>query len=39
MLRPFTDWAPVFDIHEVMLNLAEALARTNAGVNVKALAY
>jgi starch-binding outer membrane protein, SusD/RagB family len=35
---PFTDWAPVIRYSEVMLNLAEALARTNAGVNVKALA-
>jgi starch-binding outer membrane protein, SusD/RagB family len=35
---PFTDWAPVMRYSEVLLNLAEALARTNAGVNVKALA-
>jgi hypothetical protein len=35
---PFTDWAPVIRYSEVLLNLAEALARTNAGVNVKALA-
>jgi hypothetical protein len=35
---PFTDWPPVIRYSEVLLNLAEALARTNAGVNVKALA-
>jgi len=35
---PFTDWAPIIRYSEVLLNLAEALARTNAGVNVKALA-
>jgi hypothetical protein len=35
---PFTDWAPVIRYSEVLLNLAEALARTNAGVNVRALA-
>ena len=35
---PYTDWAPVIRYSEVLLNLAEALARTNAGVNVKALA-
>lgn len=35
---PFTDWAPVIRYSEVMLNLAEALARTNAGVDAKALA-
>jgi len=35
---PFTDYAPVMRYAEVMLNLAEALARTNAGVNAKALA-
>lgn len=35
---PYTDWAPVIRYPEVLLNLAEALARTNAGVNVKALA-
>lgn len=35
---PYTDWAPVIRYSEVMLNLAEALARTNAGVNVRALA-
>ncbi|MEO5946924.1 MAG: RagB/SusD family nutrient uptake outer membrane protein [Chitinophagaceae bacterium] len=34
---PFTDFAPVMRYPEVMLSLAEALARTNAGVNVKAL--
>jgi hypothetical protein len=35
---PFTDYAPVIRYAEVMLALAEALARTNAGVNAKALA-
>jgi hypothetical protein len=35
---PFTDYVPVIRYSEVMLILAEALARTNAGVNVKALA-
>jgi hypothetical protein len=35
---PYTDYAPVIRYSEVLLNLAEALARTNAGVNVKALA-
>lgn len=35
---PFTDFAPVIRYPEVMLSLAEALARTNVGVNVKALA-
>jgi hypothetical protein len=35
---PYTDWAPVIRYSEVLLNLAEVLARTNAGVNVKALA-
>lgn len=35
---PFTDYSPIIRYSEVMLNLAEALARTNAGVNVKALA-
>lgn len=35
---PFTDWAPIIRYSEVLLNLAEALARTNAGVNVRALA-
>jgi hypothetical protein len=35
---PFTDYAPVIRYAEVMLNLAEALARTNSGVNAKALA-
>ena len=35
---PFTDWAPVIRYSEVLLNLAEALARTNTGVDVKALA-
>jgi len=35
---PYTDWAPVIRYSEVMLNLAEALARTNAGVDARALA-
>jgi len=35
---PYTDYAPVIRYSEVLLNLAEALARTNAGVNAKALA-
>jgi hypothetical protein len=35
---PYTDWAPVIRYSEVLLNLAEALARTNPGVNVRALA-
>ena len=35
---PFTDYAPVIRYSEVMLNLAEALARTNAGVDTRALA-
>ena len=35
---PYTDWAPVIRYSEVLLNLAEALARTNTGVNAKALA-
>ncbi|HET9747394.1 MAG TPA: RagB/SusD family nutrient uptake outer membrane protein, partial [Chitinophagaceae bacterium] len=35
---PFTDWAPVIRYPEVLLNLAEALARTNAGVDARALA-
>lgn len=35
---PFTDWAPVIRYPEVMLSLAEALARTNSGVNARALA-
>jgi hypothetical protein len=35
---PYTDWAPIIRYSEVMLNLAEALARTNAGVNARALA-
>jgi hypothetical protein len=36
--NPYTDWAPIIRYSEVLLNLAEALARTNAGVNVRALA-
>ena len=35
---PYTDYAPVIRYSEVLLNLAEALARTNTGVNAKALA-
>jgi len=35
---PYTDYAPIIRYSEVMLNLAEALARTNAAVDVKALA-
>lgn len=35
---PFTDWAPVVRYPEVLLNLAEALARTNAVVDARALA-
>jgi hypothetical protein len=35
---PFTDYAPIMRYSEVLLNLAEALARTNAGVDVRALA-
>jgi starch-binding outer membrane protein, SusD/RagB family len=35
---PYTDWAPIIRYSEVLLNLAEALARTNAGVNVRSLA-
>ena len=35
---PYTDYAPVIRYAEVLLNLAEALARTNTGVDAKALA-
>ena len=35
---PYTDYAPIIRYSEVLLNLAEALARTNAGVNARALA-
>ena len=35
---PYTDYAPIIRYSEVLLNLAEALARTNAAVNVRALA-
>ncbi len=35
--NPYTDYAPVIRYSEVLLNLAEALARTNTGVNAKAL--
>jgi len=34
----YTDWVPVIRWPEVLLNLAEALARTNTGVNARALA-
>ena len=35
---PFLDYAPVMRYSELMLNLAEALARTNAAVDARALA-
>jgi hypothetical protein len=35
---PYTDYAPVIRYSEVMLNLAEALARTGSGVDARALA-
>lgn len=35
---PFTDYTPIMRYSEVLLNLAEALARTNAGVDARALA-
>jgi starch-binding outer membrane protein, SusD/RagB family len=35
---PFLDYAPVMRYSEVLLNLAEALARTNAGVDARGLA-
>lgn len=35
---PFLDWIPVMRYSEVMLNLAEALARTNTAVDARALA-
>jgi hypothetical protein len=35
---PYTDWAPVIRYSEVMLNLAEALARTGSGVDPRSLA-
>lgn len=35
---PYTDWVPVIRYSEVMLNLAEALARTSTGVDSRALA-
>lgn len=34
---PYTDWVPVIRYSEVLLNLAEALAREDAGVNARAL--
>ena len=34
---PYTDWVPVIRYSEVMLNLAEALARTSVIVDVRAL--
>lgn len=36
--NPWTDFVPVIRYAEVLLNLAEALARTNAGVDARALA-
>lgn len=36
--NPYTDYVPVIRYSEVMLNLAEALARTSAGVDARALA-
>ena len=35
---PYTDYVPVIRYSEVMLNLAEAIARTTAGVDARALA-
>lgn len=35
---PYTDYVPVMRYSEVMLNLAEALARTGSGVDARALA-
>ena len=35
---PYTDYAPIIRYAEVLLNLAEALARANTGVDAKALA-
>ena len=35
---PYTDWVPVIRYSEVMLNLAEALSRTGAGVDTRAVA-
>jgi len=35
---PYTDYVPVIRYAEVMLNLAEALTRTNSGVDARALA-
>ncbi len=35
---PYTDWVPVIRYSEVLLNLAEALARTNPAVDARALA-
>ena len=35
---PYTDYAPIIRYAEVMLNVAEALARTNTTVNAKAVA-
>jgi hypothetical protein len=35
---PYTDYAPIIRYSEVLLNLAEALARTTAGVDARALA-
>ncbi len=36
--NPYTDFAPIMRYSEVLLSLAEGLARTNTGVNAKALA-
>ena len=35
---PYTDWAPIIRYSDVLLMLAEGLARTNAGVDAKAVA-
>jgi hypothetical protein len=35
---PYTDYAPIIRYSEVLLSLAEALARANSGVDAKALA-
>ncbi len=38
LASPYTDYVPVIRYAEVLLNLAEALARTNAAVDAKAVA-
>jgi hypothetical protein len=38
MASPYLDYAPVIRYSEVMLNLSEALARTNGGVDERAVA-